>query len=105
MMGLGLCVAGADAQWARYGKLKGRVVNAANGAPVSGLKIEIVNLRETTTDQDGKYEFDRLLRGTYKVIIKNSEYDEHRKTITIQPDQTVISNLRVLPLKAPRPTR
>jgi hypothetical protein len=93
IISLWLCVASADAQWARYGKLKGRVTK--NGRPVSQLKIEVVGGPETTTDQDGRYAFDHLAEGAYKVIIKDSQYGEHRKTIFIHRIHTTVQDFKV----------
>ena len=95
-------VAGVNAK-ASSGRLKGRVTNSANGVPIRNLTIEVIGQGETTTNQDGKYAFDNLPAGSYKVIIKSSEFDEHRRTVTIHAGQTTISNFQVLPLKAPRP--
>lgn len=57
---------------------------------------------ETRTDQNGKYVFDHLPVVSYKVRIKSSEFDEHRRTVTIHANRTTVSNFSVLPLSAPR---
>lgn len=86
-------MSGADAQWARFGKLKGRVTK--NGRPVSHLTIEVIGGPEAITDQDGKYVFDHLAEGSYKVIIKSSEFAEHGKTAFIHRLHTTVLDFRV----------
>ena len=91
--------------FAKDGKLKGHVKNAANGVAVRNLKIEVVGQGEAVTDQNGEYHFDSLPAGLYKLLIKSSQFDPHSRTITIHSGQTTISNFNVIPLSAPRPRR
>jgi Carboxypeptidase regulatory-like domain len=102
LISLGLCFAVVNAR-AKTGILKGRVTNAANGVPIRNLTIQVIGQGEKTTDDDGKYVFEHLPVGSYKVRIKSAQFDEHRRAVTIHSDQTTISNFRVLPLTTPRP--
>lgn len=99
---LGLGLAEAKAQMVHhFGRLEGHVINAGNNLPISDLKIKVIGKGETRTDHNGQYWFP-LPIGTYKVIVDDSLYDEHKKTITIHGDRTTISNIRAAPLSHPR---
>ncbi|MEP6946708.1 MAG: carboxypeptidase-like regulatory domain-containing protein [Acidobacteriota bacterium] len=99
-----LCIglASAKAQIIPHsGRLEGRVINPSNNVPISNLKIKVIGKGETRTDQNGQYSFELPL-GTYKVIIDDAEYAEHKKTITIRGGKTIVSNIRAAPLSHPR---
>lgn len=95
----GLVVAGTQA---KFGSLEGRVTRQGDNIPLSNVTIEVVGHSETRTDQNGKYAFDHLPLGSYKVRIKSSEFDEHRRTVTIHANQTTVSNFSAPPLSTPR---
>lgn len=95
-----LCLAAVEAG-SVYGTLKGRVINAANGAPIGNLKMVLsrqgpgAGQSETMTDQNGRYHFDNLMPGVYTLAIKSSEYDEHRRMIDLRPHMSLSSNFRI----------
>lgn len=48
--------------------IKGRVVSSGDKGPIAGVRILLVNLRKTVaTDSNGRFGFDRLRPGTYRV--------------------------------------
>lgn len=95
----GLAVAGAEA---RFGSLEGHVTIQGDNIPLSNVTIEVMGFGEARTDQNGKYVFDHLPAGSYKVRINDSMYDQYRRTVMIRANRTTVSNFSILPLSAPR---
>jgi protocatechuate 3,4-dioxygenase beta subunit len=61
--------------------LRGRVVDAATGAPLSDAMVAVrptvsdgPSTRQTTSDSDGRFSFDLLRDGTYRVLVQRAQY-------------------------------
>lgn len=80
LAGLASADEGADVRLKRLGTISGRVVAETGGAPLAGVKVEVVNLAASTveiaeTDDEGAFRSGGLRAGTYFVVARTeSEY-------------------------------
>ena len=81
----------APAQAGTTGGLRGRVVDAATGAPLAGAKINVISPSQAVaalTDANGTFAFISLSPDTYLVSIEKQGYDAFSAAgITVQADQ------------------
>lgn len=71
------------------GNIHGIVSDFATGKPVTNAKVELQNSGlAVTTYNDGKYEFQRVPNGNYKISVTRSEYSPYNdnSSITIKED-------------------
>ncbi len=94
----------------KYGSLAGRVTNAANGNPVTGVSIGVAvgriarGQREGSVDAEGRYSITGLSPGTYVVIFRGgSIFGQQRRRVTIHAGETTTLDFSVLPRTAPPP--
>lgn len=60
---------------APIGSIVGTVVDAANGIPLPGVRVTIVGTtRETVTDSTGRFKFDSVPGGHYKLSLTRTDY-------------------------------
>lgn len=84
-----LCLAVPAA--AQTGSISGTVTADATGDPVSGVKVEITRLgRSTTTDEFGRYGFDRLPPGSYNVVTHLEGFADKVRRAAVEEGEVVL---------------
>lgn len=65
--------------------IKGTVVNATTGNPVSDIEVSLQDTdMSATTDSKGQFSIDGVEPGKYVVTIQDSEYKEFQQTIDVK---------------------
>lgn len=78
------------------GSLRGTVVLDQSGEPLHNANVSIVQLRRATnTDEDGKYEFQQIPPGTYRVIVHAAGFPDAVETVTIRAGETATLDFRL----------
>jgi outer membrane receptor protein involved in Fe transport len=78
------------------GTIKGKVTDAANGTPLSGVIVNIKNTdKGMPTDIDGNYEFKDLPDGTYEVAFSMITYSKQTLNAVIKGNNEVILNVKL----------
>ncbi|MBX5480193.1 MAG: TonB-dependent receptor plug domain-containing protein, partial [Pyrinomonas methylaliphatogenes] len=78
------------------GGLRGTVVLDQSGEPLHNANVSIVQLRRATnTDEDGKYEFQQIPPGTYRVIVHAAGFPDAVETVTIRAGETATLDFRL----------
>lgn len=66
------------------GSIKGTVTSQANGQPLAGVSVEIIQLRRSVeTDDQGKYEFTQLAPGRYSVVTHLEGFSDRTQTVVL----------------------
>jgi protocatechuate 3,4-dioxygenase beta subunit len=79
----------------RTGQLRGRIVDAKTGKPVSGVLVSVAGQRTVTSDRDGSYAFKDLAPGPYRVIARKNEFLDGIASLVIRPGETTTANMRL----------
>ena len=66
------------------GQLTGRIVDAQNGKPLSGVLILLQGQTAGKTDSDGNYAIANLTQGNYKMNVNKSGFAEQAKTTSVR---------------------
>lgn len=79
------------------GSIEGKVVNQANGEPLTGASILIVGTyKGTTTNEEGRYELKNVKPGDYSLKVKFVGFKDKKFTdLTIYPDSTIELNVEL----------
>ncbi len=94
LVALLLCAA-ATAQ-AQTGVVRGRVVLAGTGAPVSGGVVSVLGTARTApTNEDGSFQFIGLTPGNYEIEGRRIGTTVARVPVTVREDETAVVTLRV----------
>lgn len=80
------------------GELVGQVVDADTGEPLAGATVTVTGRvsRETTTDQDGRYEL-TLVAGEYEVRVDALDYDPMTVEQVVDPGEVTTYNVALSP--------
>src|SRR5438045_1564643 len=75
-------------------RIEGRVVNTVSGAPVHGATVTLtdtVNQRAVNSDGNGRFLFENLKRGTYRLSAERTGFlrQEYGASLSISADQSV----------------
>lgn len=77
------------------GSLNGTITDA-NGMPLSGTTIEIVELKKgTVTDANGKFVIDNVPAGNYKVALSFVGFKSFTQSVTVQGGKATLLNLEM----------
>ena len=87
-------VIGSNPSWAQEtGVLQGKVTFSETGAGVAGAVVLVIDTGAVTrTDRQGDFKIEGLPEGTYEVIAQREHFATHHQTITIESEQTNVSN-------------
>ncbi|MCR4339668.1 MAG: TonB-dependent receptor, partial [Gemmatimonadaceae bacterium] len=86
----------AAAAQAQTGVVRGRVVLAGTGTPVSGGIVSVVGTaRAAPTKEDGSFQFIGLTPGNYEIEGKRIGTTVARVPVTVREDETAVVTLRV----------
>lgn len=104
-LALGAATAHAQAAGAQARtQLSGRVLDAASGRPLTLATIEIPGLKRfTTTDTEGRFQFDRVPAGEHALVVHLVGYRDHSRPVTtgapvelrLQEDPVLLAGLTV----------
>ncbi|MEA1877960.1 MAG: TonB-dependent receptor [Bacteroidota bacterium] len=73
---------------AQVGRLKGFVLDASNGQPISSATIILKDsYRGVATDENGYFLFQRLPVGSVTLVIRSVGYTQRSLTVEIKPDE------------------
>ncbi len=87
---------------AHLGKLTGTVSDPVTKLPLSGVNVQLTELRKTAhTNELGQYHFDKLVSGSYHLVLSHIGFTAQTVVVSIQDDQTttVSTLLTSLPLE------
>jgi protocatechuate 3,4-dioxygenase beta subunit len=84
------------------GQLRGRIVDANTGRPVSGAAVSIAGQRPVTSDRQGSYAFNDLAPGAYRVIARKDEFLDGIASLVVRPGEITTVNVRVNARQASR---
>lgn len=76
-------------------ELTGRVLDATTGSAISGASVSIGN-QATSTDEEGRFEFEKVGSGTYEVRVTRWGYVDFTQSVTLTSGSNQIE-LRVTP--------
>lgn len=76
------------------GSLEGTVKDGEKN-PLEDATVEIEDIADTTTDENGEYSFEEISTGDYKVTALKDGYESETKEVTIQKDETVEQNFNL----------
>jgi outer membrane receptor protein involved in Fe transport len=66
------------------GKISGKVTDAANNEPLTGVLVVVRELNKVVeTDDSGKYEFTGIDKGTYEIVFNYVTYKKNLQTVTL----------------------
>jgi hypothetical protein len=88
----------------RLGQVRGRVVDAANGAPIVGAVVAVSGGHSVVTGRDGSYNVSALPPGSYQVSINRTGFAEKRTTFTIRAGEVTDASFRLTTIVR-KPTR
>ncbi len=89
-LGLVGFLASTDAQIATKGAIKGTVSNAATGAFLQGVEVNLVNTPfSTTTERDGSFTLSNVPAGSYRLKAFYTSYDTKEASVEVGGGQTV----------------
>ncbi|MGB0932934.1 MAG: TonB-dependent receptor [Lishizhenia sp.] len=79
--------------------IRGFVYDSDNGEPVVFAKVLLQNIETeelvgTDSDLDGYFSFAKLGKGTFKVTVRTTDYEELNQTVTIDENTSQIVSLR-----------
>ena len=80
---------------AHLGKLTGTVYDPVTKRPLSGVNVQLTELRKTThTNELGQYHFDKLITGSYHLTLSHVGFTTQTVLVSVQDDQnTTVSTL------------
>ncbi|MBT8244841.1 MAG: TonB-dependent receptor [Winogradskyella sp.] len=71
-------------------KLSGTVLDTTTETPISYIQVlDISTGKETTTDANGYFEFEKLKAGVHTIVFYNDDYAWYEKTFVINADKIV----------------
>lgn len=79
----------------RKGQLIGRILDGKTGRSVSGAVVSITGQRPVISDRQGSYAFDDLAPGSYRVIVRKSEFLDGIASLVVRPGETTTTNVRI----------
>jgi hypothetical protein len=83
----------------QYGRIVGRVLDATNNRPVSGVLVSVGSLYTTYTDPNGAFSFTTIPIGMQQVTANSPGYSPNTVTARVRENETDnIGYLRILPL-------
>ena len=72
------------------GQLHGIITDKANNEPLEGVEVSLLELeRSVFTDQDGAYQLDRLMEGSFTLKVSHPEYIFYEREIKIFGDRSL----------------
>jgi protocatechuate 3,4-dioxygenase beta subunit len=66
------------------GQLAGRITDAADRKPISGVTVSLPGMSSIKTDQQGNYAIGNLAAGTYQLSVKLSGYTSETRAVTVR---------------------
>jgi hypothetical protein len=83
----------------QYGRIVGRVLNATDNRPLSGVLVSVGSLYTTYTDPNGAFTFSTIPIGLQQVTANSPGYSPNTLTAHVRENQTDdIGYLRIVPL-------
>ena len=79
----------------RFGQVRGRVVDAASGAPIAGAVVAVAEQQRAVTGRDGSYSLNSLPPGSYEVRISRVGFAEKRTVFTIKAGEVTDASFRL----------
>ncbi|MGH9872118.1 MAG: carboxypeptidase regulatory-like domain-containing protein [Pyrinomonadaceae bacterium] len=79
----------------RFGQARGRVVDAASGAPIAGAIVAVSGQSRAVTGRDGSYSLNALPPGSHQVSISRVGFAEKRTTFTIRAGEVTDASFRL----------
>jgi hypothetical protein len=79
----------------RFGQIRGRVVDAASGAPIAGAVVAISGQQRAITGRDGSYSLSALPPGSHQVNISRAGFIEKRASFTIRAGEVTEASFRL----------
>jgi hypothetical protein len=75
--------------------VKGRVLTAPNGAPISGAKVSIDGAKQhkAETNSQGEYSVDRIETGVYKITVTKEGVEFPVNTVKVSPSEPVLPDV------------
>jgi hypothetical protein len=109
-----LLVAGSSAQSDRHGSVTG-TVTSQTGSPLVGITVQLQNVadnsvKQTTADSSGKYRFDDIAPGNYRMTTTNQGVTSAPSNqVTVTPGEVTVINLSIgappaAPAQTPNPS-
>jgi len=89
-----------------HGRVYGRVVDSSTGSPIRGAEVRLSSVTHTysdTTDEDGRFSFNSVLVGLYKLEVTKSGYEKYEKSLFIKSGDNDLGTIRLVKKSAPSP--
>jgi hypothetical protein len=80
---------------ARLGQVRGRVIDAASGAPIAGAVVAVSGQQRAVTGRDGSYNLNALPPGSHQVSINKAGFIEKRTSFTIRAGEVTDASFRL----------
>lgn len=83
----------------QYGRIVGRVLDATNNRPISGVLVSVGSLYTSYTDPNGAFSFSTIPIGPQQVTANSPGYTPNTVTAHVRENQTYnVGYLRIVPL-------
>ncbi|MCM3872272.1 MAG: carboxypeptidase regulatory-like domain-containing protein [Pyrinomonadaceae bacterium] len=76
----------------RFGQVRGRVIDAASGAPIAGAIVAVSGGQTVVTGRDGSYSLNALTPGSYQVIVRKPGFADRRGEFKIRAGEVSTGN-------------
>ena len=81
------------------GDLVGIVSDSQTGEPLSGASVSLTPLGKTSsTGSDGRFEFNAIEAGLYKIQVNKDDYQSNTKEVTVMAAETTQADIQLKPL-------
>lgn len=81
------------------GDLVGIVNDSQTGEPLSGASVSLTPLGKTSsTGSDGRFEFNKIEAGPYKIQVSKDDYQSNTKEVTVMAAETTQADIQLKPL-------
>ncbi len=80
----------------RFGQVRGRVVDAASGAPIAGAVVAVSGQPKVVTGRDGGYSLNPLPPGSYQVSVSKVGFAEKRTAFNIRSGEVTNADIRLI---------